>query len=311
MKKILSLDGGGIRGIIPAMVLAEVEARTGKSVAAMFDLIAGTSTGGILALALAKDNGQGAPQYAAADLVDLYAQRGPEIFPANFFRRVASLADVQYPWEPLEGILREYFGDALLGQALVPVLVSAYDLERRSPFFFKSWTDEQRQVDTRDVLMRVVARSTSAAPTYFRPELASVQGERYALVDGGVFVNNPAISAYAEARRLFPGESYLVVSLGTGTCSRAIHYEDAADWGKIQWARRILDVVFDGVSDAVDYQLEKILGDHYLRLQTRLRVADDPLDDASLANIEKLKIEARDLLDSQSQTVERLCRLLG
>ena len=309
MKKILSIDGGGIRGIIPAMLLMAIEERTDRTVASLFDLMAGTSTGGIISLMLNLNGGNGAPKYRAADVLDLYVQRGTDIFPRSFWQGVSSaagLTEEKYPAEPLEAILKEYLGDALLEEALTKVLVSSYEIETRSPFFFKSWREE-----TKSVLMRQAARATSAAPTYFQPALMMVGDKKLALIDGGVFVNNPAMSAYAEARRLFPDErDLLVVSLGTGQLIRPIPYEEARDWGKVQWALPILNVVFDGVSSAVDYQLRQVLGDNFIRFQTTLDTANDDMDDASPANLAALQSEAKRIIESQADGIQKLCRLL-
>ncbi|MGA9754228.1 MAG: patatin-like phospholipase family protein, partial [Desulfobaccales bacterium] len=296
--------------IIPAMILRAIEDRTKRSVASMFDLMAGTSTGGIISLMLNLDGGSGAPKYRATDLVDLYVQRGTDIFPRSLWQGVSSaagLTEEKYPVEPLEAILKEYLGDALLEQAITRVLVSSYEIETRRPFFFKSWWDE-----TKSAMMRQAARATSAAPTYFQPALMLLGDKKLWLIDGGVFVNNPAMSAYAEARRLFPDErDFLVVSLGTGQLIRPIHYEEARDWGKVQWALPILNVVFDGVSSAVDYQLQQVLGDNFIRFQTTLDTANDDMDDASPANLAALKIEANRIVEAQADDIEKVCRLLA
>ena len=139
MKKVLSIDGGGIRGIIPATILAEIEQRTSRPTASLFDLMAGTSTGGIISLALSRDGGGGVPKYRALDLLDLYVNRGPEIFSRSFWQGVSSVAGLteeKYSQRPLEGILKEYFDEAPLSAALTRVLVSSYEIETRSPFFF-------------------------------------------------------------------------------------------------------------------------------------------------------------------------------
>jgi predicted acylesterase/phospholipase RssA len=309
MKKLLSIDGGGIRGIIPAMILAEIEQRTNKPAATLFDLMAGTSTGGIISLALSLGVGDGRPKYKALDLVDMYTNRGGEIFSRSFWHGVSSVAGLKeekYPQEPLEAVLKDYFHDVPLQAALTRVLVSSYDIETRSPFFFKSWREE-----CKPVLMRYAARATSAAPTYFEPAQVQVAAEELALIDGGVFINNPAMSAYSEARRLFPDEaSFLVVSLGTGQLTRPIPFEEAKDWGKVQWALPILSVVFDGVSAAVDYQLRQILGKQFFRFQTTLDTANDDLDDASPANLAALKIEAKRIIQAQGADIDKVCQIL-
>lgn len=309
MKKLLAIDGGGIRGLIPALVLAEIERCLGHPIAQSVDLLAGTSTGGLLSLGLTRDNGHGQPLYSADRIAQLYVDRGGEIFSRSFWRGVSSiggLADEKYSHEALVNVLREYFGDEPLSAALKPVLISAYDLENRQPFFFKSWRPE-----TRSVLMRQAAHATAAAPTYFEPALIPVGSQRLALVDGGVFLQNPAMSAYAEARRLFPDErEFLIISLGTGELTRPILYQEAKDWGLVEWALPLLGVVFDGVSDAVDYQLRQILGERFFRFQTRLDIASDDMDDASRRNLEALKHEATQLIQAQRADLDRVCGLL-
>jgi patatin-like phospholipase/acyl hydrolase len=313
--RILSIDGGGIRGMIPALVLAELEQRAGKPVAELFDLVAGTSTGGILACGLTIPGDGGRPRYAANQLIALYEQEGPNIFDRSLLRRVLTLdgiIDERYPSGPLEGILQRYFGNARLREALTRVLVTAYEIERRTPWFFRS---ERAQADAAyDFTMADVAHATSAAPTYFEPaKLAApgAPGDYFALVDGGVFAVNPGMCAWAEARALELPQETVVLSLGTGSLIRRIPYDDAKDWGLIQWARPILDVVFDGSSDTVDYQLVQLLGeDHHFRLQTTLETASDDMDDASEENLRNLRLEGENLIARESATLDRVLSLL-
>ena len=111
---------------------------------------------------------------------------------------------------------------------------------------------------------------------------------------------------------LFDGETdFLVVSLGTGELTRPIPYNDAKDWGLLEWALPILSVVFDGVSDAVDYQLRQILGDNFFRFQIRLEHANDDMDDASRRNLEALQREAERLIEVQRADLQRVCELIS
>ncbi len=304
--RILSIDGGGIRGVIPATVLAALEQRAGRPVSELFDLVAGTSTGGILALALtAPAPGGGTPRWRAEQVVDLYRLEGPKIFRRSLGRRIVTadgLLDERYPNGQLREALVRYLGDATVGQALTPVLVTTYDLLNRRPRFFKSWREDA------DVPMALAAEATSAAPTYFEPVL--VDGAP--LVDGGVFAGTPAMCAYAEARRLDPGgPPDLVVSLGTGSQTRPITYEQARGWGVLEWARPIVDVVFDGSSDTVDYQLDQLLGDRHHRLQPVLTTASDDLDDADPANIAALEATARRLVAEHGDELDALAAELS
>ena len=320
MQKVLSIDGGGIRGIIPAMILAEIEGRTGKRTAEVFGLVAGTSTGGILALGLTKPGQNGGPEYSAKKLIDLYETEGGKIFSIPVWHRIHStggLAEEKYPAKGIEEVALEYFGDVRLAQAHKEVLVTAYEIERRGPWFFKRRhaRDENREGD--NFLMRDVARATSAAPTYFEPLQLTwgPHGER-AFIDGGVHSNNPAMCAYVEARKIHPGENdFLVLSLGTGEPTRSMPYEEVKGWGLALWAQPILNVVFDGVADTVDYQLRELLpaeGDdrRYYRFQTALAIGKDDMDDASATNIQALKKNAKEIIDENETALETLCAQL-
>lgn len=306
MKKILSIDGGGIRGIIPALVLAEIEKRTGKPMSEAFDLIAGTSTGGILALGLSKKD-VGGPKYSAEDLVEIYRNRGKDIFPSSLWRSVGSLGNEEYSSTGIEKVLKEYFGNDILGNTLTKTLITSYDIQGRAPFFFKSWKKVHSMTE-----IRKVARATSAAPTYFEPALLDIGGIKRSLVDGGIFINNPTMSAYVEAKKLYPNEKdFYVLSLGTGELNRPISHSDAKDFGKIGWIKPLLSCVFDGVTDAVDYQMEQLLDENYIRLQTTLESADDDLDNVKNSNIIALEKEAKRLLVIYESKIQEVCKVLN
>ena len=318
--KILSIDGGGIRGIIPAMILAEIERRTGRRIAELFDLIAGTSTGGILALGLTRPGDGRTPMYSAVELLKLYDEEGPNIFSRTVWHRLRALGNAleeKYPEEPIERILESYFGEAKLSDAVTDVLVTAYEIEQRRPFFFKSHNAKKRSED--DFLMRDAARATSAAPTYFEPAKIDTDGplEHLVLVDGGVYANNPAACALVEAFCKFGAqpEDVILVSLGTGELTRPIPYEDAKDWGLIGWAQPLLNVVFDGVSDTVNYQLKNLLNRPdrtrcYYRMQLKLDKGNDDMDDASRTNLWALKLLATELVQKNDQLVDEMCGVL-
>ena len=300
MIRLLSIDGGGIRGIVPAIVLAELERATGKPVSETFDLVAGTSTGGILALALTMPGDDRRPAWSAERMIALYEEEGPNIFKRSVWDRIhsgAGLLDQKYPPDGMREAFMTYFGEHRLSEALTGVLVTAYEIEQRTTFFFKS--SKAREDPREDFLLRDAAQATSSAPTYFEPVKLEREGPLpyAALVDGGVFANNPAMCAYAEALKGEGDDEVLLVSLGTGELTRPFLYEQAKDWGLIEWAKPVIDMVFDGVSDATDHHLWQILGaDNYFRFQTKLDHASDNLDDARPENIHLLKQEAEELL---------------
>ena len=136
----------------------------------------------------------------------------------------------------------------------------------------------------------------------------STGGATKALIDGGIFINSPSVSAYAEARKIFPDETeFFLLSLGTGELIRPIAYNEARDWGKVGWLAPLLSCMFDGVADAADYQMKMFLGNRYIRLQTNLAVASDDMDNTTNGNIENLKVEAKKLLKTHKGEIETVC----
>ncbi len=320
---ILAIDGGGIRGLIPARIVESLERRTGMPACRLFDLVAGTSTGGIIALALTvPGQDRSRPEYSASDLVDLYRTRGPEIFRRSIEHLVVSLgglAGPKYSAGALERVLRAYFGSARLSDALTPVLVTSYDTAAPAPYLFKSYrrataedpaTPGSRLPD--DHLMWQAARATSAAPTYFPPFLlrpADPGAADRSLLDGGVFANNPAMCALADAYKMFggPRSRYLVVSIGTGNDEVKFTHGEVKGRGILRWAIPVLEVVFDGVSDAVDYQTEE-MADRYWRFQEDAVV--EQMDDASPGAIRRLLCAADELIARRDSDLEEVAALL-
>jgi uncharacterized protein len=301
--RVLSIDGGGIRGLIPALVLEELERRAERRVFELFDLIAGTSTGAILACALCAPDPLPAARVAA-----LYEEEGPEIFSRSIFQRIRSangLLDEKYDSAALDGALGRFLSDKRLSGTRPDVVVPAYDTAEPGPFFFK--TTDARENPEDDFPLSVVARASSAAPTYFEP--SAVDGR--ALVDGGVFAANPAMSAFAEVLRFQPDAEIVLLSLGTGQRTRRRTFDEIEDWGLLEWARPLLDVVFDGISDAVDYQLGHALGEgRYWRFQTELTRASEALDDATDANLRALRAQAEELIAARSGDLDAVIAML-
>jgi patatin-like phospholipase/acyl hydrolase len=284
-------------------VLAEVERRAGRRVFELFDLIAGTSTGGILACALCAPDPLPAEQVAA-----IYEGEGPAIFDRSVWQRIRSaegLLDEKYDSGALDRALERFLRDKRLADTVPDLIVPTYDMTEPGPFFFKTRTARERPSE--DFPLTVVARATAAAPTYFEPLPVDTQ----ALIDGGVFAVNPAMSAFAEVLRFQPGAEVVLLSLGTGQRTRSRTFADVDDWGLVEWARPILDVVFDGISDAVDYQLRNVLGgDSYWRLQVELTRASDDLDDASPDNLRELRGHAEELIAARSEDLDAIIAAL-
>jgi patatin-like phospholipase/acyl hydrolase len=353
--KILTLDGGGIRGIIPCAILAEIERRTGRPVSEMFDLIAGTSTGGIIACGMnvPHPDQPGKPKYSAAAFGELYEKNGAQIFKkrGGMFSGMSKLFEESFGHEGLEELLLAYFGDIELRQTRTELLITSYDIERRKPFYFLSRMAKNNP-GSENFRLRDIARSTSAAPTYFEPNsLPWTENNMLALVDGGVFANNPSMLAYAEAVELLrareqanadstastgmqdsatagdleafsapvsSGDSDIfMLSIGTGRVAKPYRYEDAKSWGMTQWLRPIIDILMQGVSETVDYQMQYVLppapdgAKHYVRINPDIPEAHAEMSDVSEENIRGLQAIAQKAIDDNNDLIEEVCRIIG
>ncbi|WP_264707477.1 patatin-like phospholipase family protein [Wolbachia endosymbiont (group A) of Acrocera orbiculus] len=305
MKKyILSVDGGGIKGIIPAIILAEIEKRARKPIYQIFDLMAGTSTGGIVVAGLCRKDEQENPQYSANDLVEFYQEYGSYIFKSSFFRRsiLSWFNCTQYPHKNIEYVLHKYFGDDVFKNTLSNVLITSYDIHNNCPFFFKSWKEDKNFIKLRDVL-----RAATAAPTYFAPKYLKINRKEMVLVDGGVFANNPAACAYASGKKLFPNDDILLLSIGTGRTDRSIKYSNSRKFGKIGWIKPLLNVMFASSLDAVNYQLDQVIADKYIRIQSQLKVASPDMDNITSKNIKSLQQEAKAMVEDNQKVIEKFC----
>ena len=235
--RILSIDGGGIRGIFPAAFLAGLERRClGRdSISAYFDLIAGTSTGGIIALGLASG-------YTATEICRLYVERGCEIFPpipdnwlgdlSRHGRRIFQLFKVRYDRESLLRILRELFGTRSFGDTSTLLCIPSFDGCYGEPYIFKTPHHPDYRLDRHELAVKVAA-ATAAAPTYYAP----MEDRGYRFIDGGVWANNPVMIALVDALSCYevPRERVRVLSLGCGNRPYTVGKVKAKMGGAFAW----------------------------------------------------------------------------
>lgn len=330
---VLCIDGGGIRGVIPGTILAYIEKEIQKRthpearLADYFDLIAGTSTGGILTCAylLADENGR--PKLSAQDAVDIYLQEGGKIFDVSIKQKIKSLAgltDEKFSANALEKALKDKFGDAMLSQLLRPCLLTSYNVKDRQATFFNSVNAKSNK--DYDFKVFDIARATSAAPTYFElAQIISNGNSDFSLIDGGVFANNPSMCAYAEARGLNfaeinndpskpnrpSGKNMFMVSIGTGSSEEKFNPDKVKNWGMVQWVKPIIDIMMSGNTETVDYQLRALFGatdngQSYFRIEPSVHNASPEMDDASPDNLERLKDAGLKYVADNSEQLEEI-----
>ena len=348
--KILSIDGGGIRGIIPSTILAFIESQVG-SLSDTFHLLAGTSTGGIISLGLTKPDAKGKNAFTAQDMRDLYVQNGKTIFGGrdmDFLSRLGShlgstISEIvanPYESQNIESVLVEKFGTTRLAECKSNVLVTTYEIQRGKTFYFQSRLAREKEEE--NIEMRSVARSTSAAPTYFLPSIVKVNGSEQAFIDGGVFANNPSILAYGEAKELWKRHKwtngkkvaergfdaevaaddedlpFFMLSIGTGGSPQAISIEKAKNWRAANWLEPLLSNIFmQSVAESTHFTMKHLLPNftdgtpRYKRLDLTIPLENCGMDDASDKNIEALcKIADKYVQDNKAELMQ-ICAILS
>ncbi|PSS21307.1 Patatin-like protein [Actinidia chinensis var. chinensis] len=336
---VLSIDGGGIRGIIPGTILGFLESKLQEldgpdaRLADYFDVIAGTSTGGLVTTMLAAPNKNNRPLYAAKDINDFYFQHCPKIFPQrggnNLINTVISffgaVTGPKYDGKHLRTLVKELLGNTTVNQTLTDVVIPTFDIKRLQPVIFS--TDAGNEDVSKNALLSDICLGTSAAPTYlpayyFETKYENGQTRSYDLIDGGVAANNPTLTAITHiSRELLMGKfkfvhikpmesrNMLVLSLGTGVPKQEPKYNAAAasKWGLLKWvfqngATPILDVYGDASSDMVDFHVSTLFRSlqnekNYLRIQDDTLTGDAAsLDIATKENMQRLVQIGNELL---------------
>ncbi|XP_078444477.1 patatin-like protein 2 [Wolffia australiana] len=326
---VLSIDGGGIRGLIPAVILSFLEAELQKldgedaRLADYFDVIAGTSTGGLITAMLTAPDEDNRPLFSAKEIRDFYLEHCPKIFPQsrgiwgriiNIFR---AFMGPRYSGKYLHQIIREKLGNTRLRQAITNVVIPTFDIRHLQPTIFSSY--ELKNNESLDALFSDICIATSAAPTYLPAHQFQTQDKQgsvrdFHLIDGGVAANNPALLAMGEVtKEIFTGNPdffpikpmdygrFVVLSLGTGSPGAESKYnaEMAKHWGVFGWllssgSTPLVDVFMQSSSDMVDINIAVVF--QALHSESNyLRIADDTLsgeassvDIATKENLENL-----------------------
>jgi uncharacterized protein len=296
--RILALDGGGMRGIIPARYLQLLENRLNeqrkakglpiKPLYSYFDLIAGTSTGGLISAALTVPNPTqpALPKFNMQQIIDIYLKDGERIFPKpGVWRKIKGYVlggETLYSPDGIEAVLRERMGDVRIKNTLRPLLICSYDIFNNEPRFFKS--REALDTEAENFTLFHACRSTSAGPTYFPPCNFKHAGKEYNCIDGGVFINNPSIGALAEVirhPRFYIGDRRMdenlsnvhVLSVGTGRYNGQLSIKESERMSAVKWIQPLLDIMMYGVNQTTDYVQKQVLIEktNYLRFNVQVK----------------------------------------
>lgn len=337
--RILSIDGGGFRGVIPAKIIMEFERISGKPMKDMFDVFIGTSTGAILATSLVAPTtpGQQTNRFNLAQTLISYKENGPKIFKKKSLHELedqlsristldalfagtlglpafaathpkdgAALINVLnrlrkplHDIDVLLEILQSQLGDLRMGDALKRLMVTAYDLNSRTLQVFDS--------NHTNRLMYKTAAASASAPTFFAPlHLPLEGGAEIVLTDGGVGLPNPALYAVTKLiSENVPLSAIRVVSIGTGQAAGGEYDPKIEKWGPLQWLMSggIMKVFMDGMLESTNIHLKALLGDRYHRLQVEMDTDTIHLDDGSSIYFESLFGKARDWIIHNNSTL--------
>ncbi|XP_077239991.1 patatin-like protein 2 isoform X2 [Tasmannia lanceolata] len=310
MVTVLSIDGGGVRGIIPGTILAVLESKLQEldgpdvRLADYFDVIAGTSTGGLVTAMLTAPDKNNRPLYAAKDINNFYLEHCPKIFPQKGFLSSArdllgALSGPKYDGKYLHSLVREILGETKLHQTLANIVVPAFDIKYLQPVIFSTY--KAKNEVSNDPYLSDVCIGTSAAPTYlpahyFQTHDAKGNVKDFNLIDGGVAANNPALTAISEVSKeiLMKNQDFLdikatdygkllVISLGTGSAKQEEKYSAnmAAKWGVLGWlynsgATPLIDSFSQASADMVDIH-NSVLFQALHSECNYLRIQDDTL----------------------------------
>ncbi|EKD32557.1 MAG: Patatin family protein [uncultured bacterium] len=340
LKKVLSLDGGGIRGIISASIIAHLEARLqvatndqSARISDFFDLLSGTSAGGILtALYLVpgsevspgeinKDKAgagiQFRPKYTAAQALEYYEELGPVLFSRSFKQLIFSGWGVfrsRYRADALYDFAHKILGDTYISEVAKDCLITSYDLSTRKALLFSKYS-VRKYGSMADYKLCDIVRATSAAPSYFPPaQIFAKDNSPRHLVDGGVYANNPSMCAVVESIKLWPEltlKDYWMLSVGTGKVVKPYFYDKTKKFGYIDWLVPIIDILMSSVAETVGYEAKQMftaagVPDNYVRIEPPILSADIRMDNARQWNIRALKNAAQNYIDHNSDVFDRV-----
>ncbi|MDA7763733.1 patatin-like phospholipase family protein [Pelagibacterales bacterium] len=273
-KLVLSLDGGGVRGLATVIFLKELEKASGKKIVDLFDFFIGTSVGGLNAMHLAVNEIEVSELESFWSQDNLAMSMQSSFWTKNFFLKTKPIYNNKSKTELLE----KYFGNKLISESKKPIAVLAYDVENRKPRVLTSYTDQAIKATS-------AINATSAAPLYY-PTVKIEDGSW--LIDGSVVSNNPCLIGYNEARKYFKTDNIKVFSVGTGRHLNNLDGEDSSKWGPFGWLTNdILGILLESHAD--HEILNDLIGKNYLRINSIAENINWDLDDYTEDNLRNIR----------------------
>ncbi|AIT63029.1 patatin-like phospholipase family protein [Coxiella burnetii] len=317
--RILSLNGGGIRGILTAHVLQYLEKVTGKPISKLFDFVTCTSTGCLIAAQLLTPDANGNPRFTAAEVLKNYDRQARAIFRNPLSHKIISLGGFlgpEYSNRGKEQILKRHLGSILFAQLLLPTVVTAYSLKERAPRLFKSYSEEARHY-----YLWAVLNAATSAPIFFPAMVLRSIRDKYPediIIDGGIYAPNPSLTGLAQAFVRYPKSDYLLVSIGTGHHIPSVSSKQATHWGILGWWRSLLLMLFNAQSIDANRVLSNIdesdvLGRRldYYYFSVAIATDSEFIDNISSENIKRLNAYGEKLVEENRFQLDQLAKRLS
>ncbi|BBF45140.1 patatin-like protein [Lachnospiraceae bacterium KM106-2] len=322
--RILTIDGGGMRGIISAIILVELERQlkrfSGNSNARIsdyFEMFGCTSAGSIIGALLLCPDERKRPKYSAKDTYDLFFTKRKEVFKRRNRMPLHIVQGTKYENEAFSRLLYEYLGDLRLSQMLCPCVMTSYDTWGRKPVLFNS--KEAMQYGTDDYYVRNIVLASTAAPTYFPPVHEEVDGRmEECLIDGGAVANNPALYTLLEAIRVskqLKYEDIYLFSVGNICNRNRYSYSDIKKCGLLGWSKPFLDIFVDSSIENTDYQLKAMfkawgIKDQYLRIEMETEDDIPELDRIDKKSVERMIVFGDEMVRRQRREIADFARMI-
>jgi len=313
--RILAITGGGINGVIPNHILVYLEKFSGKPITELFDVMMGTSTGALATVSLTLPDQNGKPRYTAQQVLDFYHEDAKSVFDAPWYHRILTCNGIfgpKYLTAARYAVLKQRVGSVDFDQLLNNVVIPAYELYRKNPILFYNW----KTPDTinQNFAVASLLLGAIAPPSIFQPVIFDAGKVPYALADGALFANNPALGALFTAMTLYPNRRYILVSLGTGEIEPAINPPTTVNWGLAQWGPLIIPIMLDSTGKFTGMSLENFSSlwpeIEYHHFDLPIANARGPGDDVSSKHLQDLDAVSESMIQEQRDKLDALVQKL-
>lgn len=328
--RILSVDGGGVRGIIPAVVLEYIENKiielTNNKDARLsdfLDFVSGTSTGSIISGMIITPDEHGKPAYKMEDVVQAYFDLAEVVFKKSLWRDIKTLWGVlgpRYDVNNIENQLLVKFNHWRMKDLLLPCAFTGYDTDKRKPVIY---TNKDQVEKYGDFFLKDIIRGSTSIPSVFKPAYFRDGTNINTLIDGGVFANNPSMVTYIEVRKTehikklneyknIDPENIMFLSLGTGSATLTPYpYKKIKKWGMLRWFFPILNILLQGTNEVINYEMERLFDSYqvrnnFIRINPCIILGNSSGQDASSENMKHLHQDAMNYVSTNKEFLNKI-----